>query len=104
MAIAQTIWERSRDYVVFGVLLVVALGLFVGRNGPALRAARALSLAVTAPVEGLFARATRFRHALAENDRLRAETAALSTDVARLREARAENTQLRALLGFEDSL
>ena len=56
MAIAQTIWERSRDYVVFGVLLLVALGLFVGRNGPVLRAARALSLCATAPVEGLFAR------------------------------------------------
>ena len=104
MAIAQTIWERSRDYVVFGVLLVVALVMFVGRNGPVLRAARALSLSATAPVEGLFARAGRFRHAVAENGRLRAETAALATDVARLREARAENAQLRALLGFEDSL
>ncbi len=104
MALAQTIWERSRDYVVFGVLLLVALGLFVSRNGPVLRAARALSLSATAPVEGLFARATRFRHALAENGRLRGETAALSADVARLREARAENAQLRRLLGFTDSL
>ena len=104
MAIAQSIWERARDFVVFGVLLVIALGLFVGRNGTVLRAARAASLAATAPVEGLFARAGRFRGALAENGRLREETAALSTDVARLREARAENAQLRRLLGFADSL
>ena len=104
MALAQTIWERSRDFVVSGVLLVVALGLFVGRNGPILRAARAASLTLTAPVDGLFARAGRFREALAENGRLRAETVALSADVARLREARAENAQLRRLLGFQDSL
>ena len=104
MALAQQVWERSRDYVVFGALLLIALGIFVSRNGPALRAARAASLAVTAPVEGLFERSARFRTALGENGRLRTETAELSAEVARLREARAENAQLRSLLGFQDSL
>ena len=104
MAVAQTIWERSRETVVFVFLLLVALGIFVGRNGPVLRSARSVALAVTAPVEGVFARAGRFRGALAENGRLRAETVALSADVARLREARSENAQLRRLLGFQDSL
>ena len=104
MALAQTVWERSRDYVVFVALLLAALGIFVGRNGTVLRAVRAASLAVTAPVEGVFARVSRFEGAVDENDRLRATTATLSTDVARLREARAENAQLRRLLGFQDSL
>lgn len=104
MALAQTIWERSRDYVIFAALVLVALAVFVGRNGPVLRAARSVALAVTSPVEGLYARATRFQDAVGENDRLRAETVALSADVARLREARAENAQLRRLLGFQDSL
>ncbi|HEX8298021.1 MAG TPA: rod shape-determining protein MreC [Rubricoccaceae bacterium] len=104
MAIAQTVWERSRETVVFVALLLVALVIFVGRNGPVLRAVRAASLAATAPVEGVFARVARFQGALGENDRLRATTAALSTDVARLREASAENAQLRRLLGFQDSL
>ncbi len=104
MALAQSVWERSRDYVVFAALLLTALGIFVGRNGTVLRAVRAASLAVTAPVEGVFARVARFEGAVAENDRLRATTAVLATDVARLREARSENAQLRRLLGFQDSL
>ncbi|WP_412067089.1 rod shape-determining protein MreC [Rubrivirga sp. IMCC43871] len=103
MALAQQVWERSRDYVVFGVLLLIGLVIFVGRNGPALRAARGASLTVTAPVEGLFERGARFRRSLNENERLRTETAELSAEVARLREASAENAQFRALLQFEDT-
>ena len=103
MALAQQVWLRSRDYVVFGALLLTALAIFVSRNGPVLRTARAASLAVTAPVDGLFERADQFRASLDENERLRTETAALSAEVARLREASAENAQLRALLSFEDT-
>ena len=103
MALAQQVWLRSRDYVVFAVLLLTALAIFVGRNGPVLRVARAASLAVTAPVDGLFERADQFRASLDENRRLRTETAELSAEVARLREASAENAQLRALLSFEDT-
>ncbi len=103
MALAQQVWERSRDYVIFAALLLTGVTLFVSRNGPALRAARAASLAVTAPVEGVFERWSQFRGSLVENDRLRTETATLSAEVARLREASAENAQLRALLQFEDS-
>ena len=103
MALAQQVWERARDYVIFATLLLIGIVIFVGRNGPALRAARAASLAVTAPVEGVFERGARFRQSLKENERLRGETAALAADVSRLREAAAENAQLRALLQFEDS-
>ena len=103
MALAQQVWERSRDYVIFATLLLIGTVIFVGRNGPALRAARAASLAVTAPVESIFERGARFRRSLKENERLRGETAALAADVSRLREASAENAQLRALLQFEDS-
>ena len=102
-SLTQQVWSRTRDFVVFGVLVSVAAGLFVSRNGPALRTARAASLAATAPVEGLYARVTRFQRSLRENEALRAETAELSTEVARLREARAENAQLRRLLGMADS-
>ena len=103
MALAQQLWERSRDYVVVGALLLVGLVIFVGRNGPALRAARAAALTVTAPVEGVFERTARFRQSLSENERLRAETAALAAEVARLRESSAENAQLRSLLQLGDT-
>jgi rod shape-determining protein MreC len=103
MALAQTVWDKSRDYVVFAVLALLSLGLFVGRNGPALRAARTAALVATAPVESAFARWGRFRASLEENGRLRAETAELSVEVARLREARSENQRLRGLLGLVDS-
>src|SRR5690606_1430414 len=73
-------------------------------DGPMLRAARAASLAVTAPVEGVFADLGRFPDAVGENERLRAETIGLAAEVARLREARAENERLRALLAFGDTL
>ena len=103
MALAQQVWERSRDYVVFAVLLLIGIVIFVGRNGPALRTARAASLAITAPVEGVFERGTRFRRSLAENERLREETAVLAAEVARLRESSAENAQLRSLLNLRDT-
>ncbi|MEM0962935.1 MAG: rod shape-determining protein MreC [Bacteroidota bacterium] len=103
MALAQQVWERTRDYVILAVLLLIGVTLFVSQNGSALRAARAASLAVTAPVEGWFERASQFRRSLVENERLRVQTAELSAEVARLREASAENAQLRSLLQFEDS-
>ena len=104
MAFPQQLWERSRDYLVFAALFLTALGIYVSRNGTALRSARAASLAITAPVEGLYARFGQFRRSLEENERLRAEAIELATDVALLREARRENETLRSLLGFADSL
>lgn len=98
----ENVLRHTREYAVFAALLLSALVLFVGRNGPALRAARSAALTVTAPVESAYARWTRFTGALGENDRLRSETAALAVEVARLREARAENARLRSLLGFAD--
>jgi rod shape-determining protein MreC len=89
---------------VFGVLLIVSLWVLLGRDGPALRAARGFALAATAPVESVFAGLTRYTDALGENARLRREAATLAADVARLRESRAEADRLRDLVGFGDSL
>lgn len=97
-------WEKSRDFLIFGALLLASLAVLLGRDGPALRAARGAALTVTAPVEATFAGLTRYTDALGENERLRHTTAALAADVARLREARSEADRLRDLVGFGDSL
>ena len=101
---AAQFWLRSRDYLLLAALVLVASTIFVSRNRPVLREARAAALAITGPIEGVFADVGRFRRSLGENERLRAETVNLSTEVARLREARTENARLRGLLGFADSL
>jgi rod shape-determining protein MreC len=97
-------WEKSRDFVVFGALLLVSVTVLLARDGPALRAARGGALAATAPVEAAFAGLTRYTDALGENGRLRREAATLAAEVARLRESRAESERLRELVGFGDSL
>lgn len=104
MSLAANLWERTREWVLFGALLLTSIIVLVQHDGSTLRAVRASSLAVTARVEGLFAGIERYSHALGENDRLRAETIELATEVARLREARAENERLRSLLAFSDTL
>jgi rod shape-determining protein MreC len=104
MALAARLWERTREWFLFGALLLVSVVTLVSNDGPALRALRAGSLALTARVEGLFSGAGRYTDALAENERLRTETIELAAEVARLREARAENERLRALLAFGDTL
>ncbi len=103
MSLTAKLWERSRDWIVFGVLFLISAIVLVRHDGPVLRTVRAASLTVTAPVEGAISSIGRFRHAVGENDRLRAETIDLATEVARLREARAENERLRSLLAFADT-
>ena len=104
MALAARLWERTREWFLFGALFLLSLIVLVNHDGPTLRVVRAASLTVTAPVEGLFSGVGRYTDALAENDRLRAETIDLAAEVARLREARAENERLRSLLAFADTL
>ncbi len=98
------LWEKSRDVLLFGVLLLVSVGVLLGRDGPALRAARGAALTLTAPVESMFSGLARYTDALGENAELRRQTALLAADVARLREARSEADRLRGLVDFGDSL
>ena len=104
MALAAQLWERTRDWFLFGVLLLTSLVVLLNHDGPTLRAARAASLAVTAPAEGFIAGFGRYPSALDENERLRSESIELAAEVARLREARAENERLRSLIAFSDTL
>ncbi|CAN5484222.1 hypothetical protein BH23BAC4_BH23BAC4_12560 [soil metagenome] len=97
-------WERSRDFILTGLMIVISLGVLFSHDSPVLRSARSVSLEMTSGVEGAFAGASRFTSALSQNEALRDESIRLSTEVARLREAAAENQRLRALIAFGDTL
>ena len=104
MALAARLWERTREWFLFGTLMLVSVVTLVSHDGATLRALRAGSLGLTARVEGLFSGVGRYTDAVEDNDRLRAEAIELAAEVARLREARAENERLRSLLALGDTL
>ena len=98
------IWERIRDWVLLGVLLITSMVIMLTANEPMLRGLRARSLEATASIESLFAGLGRYVRALDENELLRTQNIELSNQVALMRTAQAENQRLEALLGLADSL
>ena len=97
------LWDQIRDWVVLAVLLISAVGMMLAQNQPMLRGLRATALETTSWIEARFAWAGHFLRALEENETLRQENIAYSSELARLREARVENERLRSLLAFRDS-
>lgn len=97
-------WENTRDYAILALLLLVSLTFLLARDHHSYRAARAMALEVTGPVDAVFAQSSRYARALRENTSLREETVHLAAEVARLRAAQRENERLRALVGFRDTL
>lgn len=99
----QRLWDRLRDWIVLLVLVVVSFGTMLTANAPLHRSVRALALDWTSSVEAQFAWVGTFFRALNENQELRQENIALSSEVARSREARLENARLREMIGFQQS-
>lgn len=97
------LWDRIRDWVVLGVLLIVSLATMLTANQPLLGGLRATALESTAWLEARFAWIGGYFRALAENEVLREENITLSSQVARSREALLENQRLRNLIGFRDT-
>ena len=98
------LWERIRDWVLLGVLVITSLVIMLTANDPMLRGLRARSLEATASIETMFAGLGRYVRALDENEILRSQNMELSNQVALMRTAQAENQRLEAMLGLEDSL
>lgn len=97
-------WGAIRDYGVLALLLLISLTVLLAQDNNVFRTVRSVSLEVTGPIDGIYARAERYTRALQENASLRDETVQLSAEVARLRAARRENERLRALVGFRDTV
>lgn len=91
------------DWVLLLVLLVVAVATMATQNQPAVRALRAQALEATAQIESGFAWMGRYVRVLEENDELRRENIALSSQVARTRSVRQQNRELERLLNLRDS-
>ncbi|MDA0378937.1 MAG: rod shape-determining protein MreC [Bacteroidetes bacterium] len=98
------LWERIRDWVLLGVLVITSLVIMLTANDPMLRGLRARSLEATASIESMFAGLGRYVRALDENEVLRGQNIELSNQVALMRTAQAENQRLEAMLGLRDSL
>ncbi len=97
------LWDRIKDWLLLFILLTASMIVLVARNEPMLRGLRAISLESTAWVEGRFSWVGGYLRALDENDALREENIALSSEVARSREAITENDRLMRLIGFSDT-
>lgn len=97
------LWDRIRDWVILGVLLIVSLATMLTANQSLLGGLRATALESTAWLEARFAWIGGYFRALAENEVLREENITLSSHVARSREALLENQRLRNLIGFRDT-
>jgi rod shape-determining protein MreC len=96
-------WEQIQDWVLLFVLLTTSMIVLVAQNQPVVRSLRAGALEITSVVERQFAWVGGYFRALDENDLLREENIALSSEVARSREAIYQNQRLQGLLGFQDT-
>lgn len=98
------LWDRIRDWVLLACLIFVSAVVLTSRNEPVVLGLRSIALQAAGSIEAKFAWIGNYLSALEENDRLRSENVALSSQVARSREAVLENATLRNLLEIRDSL
>ena len=87
------LWDRLRDWVVVGVLLLVSLVVLLNKNEPVVRQFRAFALDGTARIESMLSWAGTFVRAASENEALRATNIELASELAQRREAEIENAQ-----------
>lgn len=91
------------DWVLLLTLLVASVSTMATQNRAVVRSVQAHTLELTAQVESGFAWMGRYIRVLEENDELRRENIALSSQVARTRSIRQRNEELEQLLSLRDS-
>jgi rod shape-determining protein MreC len=95
---------RHRSASSLCLTVMVSLWMLSAPSGRQHQIARGLSLSLFYPFQFTFSQLARTRNIIAENRRLREESARLRTDLSLLREQVAENHRLRELTGFADSV
>ena len=91
-----------KEYVLFGTLLFVSVGLLVQNDSSQIRALRSFSLATVGFLQETFSFIPNFFDLQRENKVLRELNLSLTDEVSRLREGRLENLRLRRLLDLKE--
>ncbi|MDE2731127.1 MAG: rod shape-determining protein MreC [Bacteroidota bacterium] len=95
------LWTRLRDYVIFGMLLMVGILFMLSMNDSMTRGLRIVALEISGTVESRLAWLGTLSFALADNERLRRENARLTSQLGQTRVAMLENERLKEALGFK---
>lgn len=102
-------WKRVYDvlsmfkeYVLFGVLLLVSVGLLTQNDSSQIRALRSLAVGTVGFMQEAFAFIPNFFDLQRENRVLRELNLSLTDEVSRLREGKLENIRLRRLLDLKE--
>ena len=95
------LWNRVRDYVIFGMLLMTGILFMLSMNDSMTRGFRTVALEISGTVEARLAWLGALSFALADNERLRQENALLTSQLGQTRVALLENDRLKEALGFK---
>lgn len=88
----------ARDHIITGILLIVAVGLMVGRHQSGLNNLRRISITIFSYLEEPLSDIRVYRQALETNEDLRRQNVLLLDELSRLRSAEEQNKELRELL------
>ena len=88
----------AKDHIITGLLLIIAVGLMVGRHQAGLNNLRKISITVFSYLEEPLSDIRIYRQALKTNQDLRRQNVLLLDKLSRLRSAEQQNEKLRELL------
>lgn len=95
--------DDARDYLLTGLILLIALLLMVSRNADGLKSIRKLSITVYSYLEEPLSSVRVYRQALQTNEQLQKKNIQLLDELSKLRSVQAENLAYKQMLGYRDS-
>lgn len=95
--------DDARDYILTGLILLIALLLMVSRNADGIKSIRKLSITVYSYLEEPLSNVRVYRQALQTNEQLQKKNIQLLDELSKLRSVQAENLAYKQMLGYRDS-